>query len=107
MAGLTPVDLANAAALNQAVSLIRQQLSTNDTNLEAALNAILAKFTNGLTALRLLPTAFSNLPASPAAGWVAYCTGGNTNTWGANVTGAGAFPVLVWWNGSHWTVVGT
>lgn len=59
-------------------------------------------------------TTFASLPAT-TAGTVAYITDGlaancgdtSCTTWGTNVTGGtGALKLLVWYNGSHWTLIG-
>jgi hypothetical protein len=50
--------------------------------------------------------AFADKPASPVAGSMIYFTDSNTATWGATVAGGGANPVLAWYNGTNWTVVG-
>ncbi len=44
---------------------------------------------------------------TPLAGSIAYITDATTNTLGANITtGGGSTPVLVWYNGTNWTVIG-
>lgn len=48
---------------------------------------------------------FATLPTG-VAGQVAYITDSNTATWGATVAGGGANKVLVWFNGTNWTVAG-
>ena len=48
---------------------------------------------------------FATLPAA-VAGDVAYITDSNTATWGATAAAGGANKVLVWYNGTNWTVVG-
>jgi hypothetical protein len=55
------------------------------------------------------PTSYtvSTLPASPKIGQMAIVTDGATGqTWAQNISGGGTARYLVWWNGSHWTVVG-
>lgn len=49
---------------------------------------------------------FATLPAIPALGMFGVVTDSNTNTWGASVAGGGADTVLVWYNGTNWTVYG-
>ncbi len=56
------------------------------------------------TQLALSPLTFATLPAAPAAGTICYITDCNTNVWGANAAGGGTNKVLVWWNGTNWTV---
>jgi len=56
--------------------------------------------------LKLTGVAFASLPASPVAGELAYVTDSNTAVWGATVAGGGANKVLVWYNGTNWTVAG-
>jgi len=46
----------------------------------------------------------AELPA-PTLGMVALILDSNTATWGANITGTGAFKVLAFYNGTNWTVV--
>lgn len=50
--------------------------------------------------------AFASLPAGAVVGAVAAINNCSTTTWGANADGAGASKVLVWFNGTNWTVVG-
>ncbi len=52
------------------------------------------------------PGIFDNLPATPATGQIVVVTDSMTGTWGATVTGGGAIPVIAWFNGTNWTVVG-
>lgn len=56
--------------------------------------------------LSMTGMAFADLPASPAAGQIAYITDGDTTTWGDTVAGSGSDKVLVWFNGTNWTVIG-
>jgi hypothetical protein len=49
---------------------------------------------------------FATLPNSPVAGMQAYITDCNTATWGATAAGGGSSKVMVWYNGSNWTVMG-
>ena len=49
---------------------------------------------------------FATLPSSPVAGMQAYITDCNTTTWGATAAGGGANKVMVWYNGTNWTVMG-
>lgn len=60
-------------------------------------------------------TTFANLPASPSQGMIASitdglagnCGDGSCTTFGTNVTGGGgALNLLIWYNGSHWTLTG-
>ncbi len=55
--------------------------------------------------------AFANLPGQLAgttavAGMEAYITDSTTTTWGAIIAGGGTSPVMGWYNGSNWTVIG-
>lgn len=50
--------------------------------------------------------AFASLPASPTLGMMAVITNCSTQVWGATADGAGANKVLVWYNGTNWTVAG-
>ncbi len=55
----------------------------------------------------LLPAlTFGTLPASPIAGMTRYITNSNTATWGAPAAAGGTNKVMVWYNGTNWTVVG-
>ena len=49
---------------------------------------------------------FATLPSSPLAGMQRYITDSNTATWGATVAAGGANKVMVWYNGTNWTVMG-
>ena len=54
------------------------------------------------------PTGFASLPPAPVAGTLAVVTDALVKHWGAAVTaGGGTDQVLVWWNGTDWTVIGT
>jgi hypothetical protein len=48
---------------------------------------------------------FATLPTG-VAGAVAYITDSNTAVWGATAASGGANKVLVWYNGTNWTVAG-
>lgn len=61
------------------------------------------------------PRAFSTLPASPSVGQqavindgkAANCGDGACTTFGTAITaGGGALNLMVWWNGTNWTLVG-
>jgi hypothetical protein len=49
---------------------------------------------------------FATLPASPAAGMVAFVSDSTTATWGATIAGGGSNNVLAFYNGANWTVAG-
>ena len=49
---------------------------------------------------------FAQLPSSPVAGMMYHVTNSNTATWGATAAGGGSNKVLVWYNGTNWTVAG-
>lgn len=51
------------------------------------------------------PVLFAALPAA-VEGTVASITDGSTNVWGAVVAGGGANHVLIFYNGTNWTVIG-
>lgn len=54
------------------------------------------------------PNTFSALPSSPGRGSIACITDSTVNTWGAAVTvGGGVIPVLAWYTGANWSVIGT
>ena len=53
-----------------------------------------------------VPITVANLPATGPTGAVATVTDSTTQVWGAPVAGGGAFTVLVWFNGTAWTVLG-
>lgn len=58
-------------------------------------------------AVQLPAIAFAQLPGSPAAGMMAYITNSSTQTWGATISAASpGSPVLGWYNGTNWTVMG-
>ena len=64
-------------------------------------------YTFATTTAPLPPLTFATLPASPAAGTLAYITDSTVVTWGQHVTnGSGSSKVLIWYNGTFWTVVG-
>jgi hypothetical protein len=52
------------------------------------------------------PLTFATLPSSPVAGMQRYITDCNTVVWGANAAGSGTNKVMVWYNGTNWTVMG-
>jgi hypothetical protein len=52
------------------------------------------------------PVSVSALPASPSVPFAVVNNGTLGLAWGATVTGGGSTKYLVWFNGSHWTVVG-
>jgi hypothetical protein len=56
--------------------------------------------------LKLPALTFATLPSSPVAGMQRYITDSNTDKWGATAAGSGSNKVMVWYNGTHWTVVG-
>lgn len=58
------------------------------------------------TVAKLLPLTFATLPGFPAVGQIAYISDCNTVTWGATAAGSSTNKVLVWYNGSNWTVFG-
>lgn len=49
---------------------------------------------------------FSTLPPNPKIGMRTYITDSSVTTWGSNAAGGGSSKVLVWYNGTNWTVVG-
>lgn len=51
--------------------------------------------------------AAANAIAGLIAGRVEHITDSSTATWGATIAGGGANPVLAWYNGTNWTVVGS
>jgi len=58
---------------------------------------------------QLTPIVIANLPPSPKAGMIACVTNSTVRTWGSTISSTGVggpFTVLVWYNGSNWTVVG-
>ena len=52
------------------------------------------------------PKTFANLPGSPSHGMVAAITDSSTIVWGATASGGGSNKVLVFYNGTNWTVIG-
>jgi hypothetical protein len=68
-----------------------------------------ASFVGTLSAAsaKLAGVTVANLPASSAAGQIAYVTDGAASlAWGETVTGGGSTKYLVWYNGANWTVAG-
>jgi hypothetical protein len=64
-------------------------------------------YTFATTVAPLPPLTYATLPASPDAGTIAYITDATVVTWGQAVTnGSGSSKVLVWYNGTNWTVFG-
>ena len=49
---------------------------------------------------------FRSLLANPQVGQLAAVNDSTTAAWGGVVAGGGANTVLVWFNGTHWTVIG-
>lgn len=79
-------------------------LPDSSTNTSSGFSTVLAK-----------GTAFASLPGSPTAGMVAYVNDGKASNcgdsactaWGTTVTGGtGSLKLLVWYNGTNWTLVG-
>lgn len=52
---------------------------------------------------KLNPLTFATLPASPEFGMIACISDSDTDEWGEVVTGGGAIPGLVFYNGTNWT----
>lgn len=63
-------------------------------------------FSVGSNYIEVPTTTYGSLPGSPVAGMITYISNGNSNTWGGAITGTGSDPVLIWYNGSAWTVIG-
>jgi hypothetical protein len=66
---------------------------------------------SGPSAVQLAPGAFATLTAtytcnSTNEGMLASVNDSNTNTWGATVANGGSFHILVFCNGTNWTVAG-
>jgi hypothetical protein len=59
----------------------------------------------GMGCAVLTPTTVANLPASPAAGWVAAVNNADTPVVGSTVVGGASAFALVCYNGSAWKVV--
>lgn len=74
-----------------------------DTSLTRSATGVLSLSSK---ALQLTASAFANLPASPAAGMIAYVNNSSVSTWGGTANGSGSTKVLVWYNGTNWTVIG-
>lgn len=55
----------------------------------------------------ITPVPFAQLPANPVVGTIVPVTDANSAVWGVAIIGGGAHQVLVWWNGAHWTVIGS
>lgn len=62
------------------------------------------------TGYQLTPVKVAELPANPQAGMLACVTDGNpaggSIQWGDTGTGGGTELLLIWYNGTKWTVVG-
>jgi hypothetical protein len=56
--------------------------------------------------LQLGAVPFASLPASPAAGMLAYVSDADTVVWGATIAGLSTNDVLAFYNGTVWTVAG-
>lgn len=67
----------------------------------------LTRVYNAVATPQLAPAPFANLPPASAAneGMVAAVNDSTTNTWGATITGGGAFHVLAYSDGGQWTVI--
>ncbi len=61
---------------------------------------------NALARMVFFSSVFDQLPTVPAVGMVRVVTDSNTTTWGATIAGGGTDPVLAWYNGTDWTVIG-
>lgn len=59
-----------------------------------------------INALKIAPATFGALTGPFALGQLAVVSDSSVNTWGATVSGGGAFSVLAWYNGTNWTVLG-
>ena len=70
-----------------------------------AMNA-LAEHVIGAIGFQHTAVTVSNLPPSPQAGMVACVNDSTVNAWGSVVAGGGTLTVLVFYNGTAWTVVG-
>jgi hypothetical protein len=56
--------------------------------------------------MRQLPTTFAGLPGTPTEGMTAVVTDATVDTWGTTVAaGGGALRVMVYYNGTAWTVM--
>ena len=97
---------------------VMEMVTTNlnaDMELLAASGTVVGRLSPGfgpaeaipLPALMRAPVyAFNNLPASSMIGDLAQVTDSSVNTLGAPAAGGGIFRVLVWFNGTDWTVIG-
>lgn len=69
----------------------------------------LADHLKNSTGIAITPVTFAQLPASPQVGWIACVTDGQVSgatQWGNVVTGGGIEDLLIWYNGTSWTVIG-
>lgn len=72
-----------------------------------ALGTVLTPFSTVFSdVIKLTPTAFAALPASPSEGMMAWVNDSNTAVWGATIAGGGTDKVLAVYNGTNWTVAG-
>lgn len=70
-----------------------------------AINA-LADTINSATGYTLTEVPFAQLPAAPTVGMISCVSDCNTNAWGAVAAAGGANKVLVFYNGTGWSVIG-
>jgi hypothetical protein len=61
----------------------------------------------GVGSIELAPLTHATLPATPTAGTIAYITDSTVATWGTTAVGGGSDKVLVWYNGTNWTIFAT
>lgn len=59
---------------------------------------------------QITPVLVADLPMSPKTGMIACVTDGNPSggsiQWGDTGVGGGTETLLIWYNGTHWTVIG-
>jgi len=71
--------------------------------------AALADHLSNAIGYQCVPTTIANLPPAPTPGMIACVTDSHNNNFGqpAVTTGIGGpYTVLVWYNGTQWTVIG-
>ncbi len=60
-----------------------------------------------ISILKLSPQTYAAITSiTPSEGMIACFTDSNSHTWGANITGTGAFKAIGRYDGSNWTVMG-
>lgn len=99
-AGGAPVGFQNSPAFNELYVDGSDDSVVVGTGVSGVTAAALAKRGQPTGA----PVTFANLPTPAVEGMLAVCTDASVATWGTAIAGAGANRVLVYYNGTAWTV---